>query len=118
MASIARSLRSRAIRRTSGETPCAENSSVAPAGTSARSSTKVTPRPRKWLDHVLIVDDLVVDVDRRAERAERELQRLDRHVDAGTKTTRTRKQDLHVLHDIPSDAFRTVGLRRRPVNAK
>ena len=81
-----------------------------PAGTSASSSTNVTPRPRKWLDDVLVVDDLVVDVDRRAERAERQLERLDRHVDAGTKPARTRQEDLHVLHDIPSTPLGTVGL--------
>ena len=102
VASIARSFRSRATRRISGDTPWAENSSVAPSGTSARSSTNVTPRSRKWLDDVLVVDDLVVDVDRRAERPERQLQRLDRHVDAGTKSTRTRQENLHALHDILS----------------
>ena len=42
----------------------------------------------KVLDHVLVVDDLVIDVDRRLERRQGQVERLDRHVHAGTKTAR------------------------------
>ena len=44
VASIVRRFRSRASERTAGDTPCAENTSSAPSGTSAVSSTKIAPR--------------------------------------------------------------------------
>ena len=50
----------------------------------------------KMLDHVLVVDDLVIDVDRRLERRQGQLERLDRHVDAGTKPARTGQEDFHI----------------------
>ena len=43
----------------------------------------------KVLDDVLVVDDLVVDVNRRLERRQRQVERLDRHVHARTETART-----------------------------
>ena len=96
VASIARSFRSRATRRISGDTPWAENRSVAPSGTSVSSLTNGHAALAEVAHDVLVVHDLVVDVDRRPERPERKLQRLDRHVDAGTKTTRARQENLHV----------------------
>ena len=47
------------------------------------------------LDHVLVVDDFVIDVDRRAENAERLFERVDRHVDAGTETAGAGENDFH-----------------------
>ena len=47
------------------------------------------------VDHVAVVDDLVEDVDRGAVDANRGLQRLDRHVDAGAEAARAGEQDLH-----------------------
>jgi hypothetical protein len=44
VASIVRSSRSLAWARTSGDTPCAENTTSAPGGTSSVSSTKIAPR--------------------------------------------------------------------------
>ena len=43
VASIARSWRSAALRCTSGATPCAESTTVAPSGTSSSLSTKIAP---------------------------------------------------------------------------
>ena len=41
---MVRSCRSRAWSRTAGETPWAENTTIAPSGTSSASSTKIAPR--------------------------------------------------------------------------
>src|SRR6187549_3721150 len=49
------------------------------------------------LDDVLVVNDLVVDVNRRLERRQSKVERLDRHVDARTETTRTGQKDFHAL---------------------
>ena len=43
VASIARNRRSAALRCTSGATPCAESTTVAPSGTSSSLSTKIAP---------------------------------------------------------------------------
>ena len=43
------------------------------------------PRLLEPLDHVLVVDDLVIDVERRPEELERPLEALDRHVDPAQK---------------------------------
>ena len=56
------------------------------------------------LDDVLVVDDLVVDVDRRPEEVERPFQALDGHVHPGAEASGIRQDDLH----------RGVYLRRRP----
>ena len=45
------------------------------------------------LDHEAIMDDLVADIDRRAESLERELDDLDRAIDAGAETARRGDQD-------------------------
>jgi HAMP domain-containing protein len=48
-------------------------------------------------DHVLVVDDFVINKDRWRERRQRQIERLDRHVDAGTKSTRTGQKNLHAI---------------------
>ena len=47
------------------------------------------------LDDVLVVDDLVIDVDRGPEEVERALQALDRHVHPGAEASGIRQDDLH-----------------------
>ena len=47
------------------------------------------------LDDMLVVDDFVVDVNRGAMNPDRRLERLDRHVDAGTETAGAGKEDVH-----------------------
>ena len=49
----------------------------------------------EFFNHVLVVHDLVKDVDRRALGGEDLLNRLDRHVDAGTETAGIGQNDLH-----------------------
>ena len=49
----------------------------------------------EMLDDKLVVDDLVVDIDRRLERRQCEIERLDRHVDARAETPRTGYENLH-----------------------
>ena len=62
------------------------------------------PLPPEPLDHPFVVDDLVVDVQRRAVGLDRQLQGLDRHVHARTEPTRPGQNDLawfpHSLKDI------------------
>src|SRR4029077_858511 len=53
------------------------------------------PLPAKAIDDVPIVDDLVIDVDRRAVKLNRQIERVDRHVDAGAEAPRAGKEDLH-----------------------
>ena len=48
------------------------------------------------LDDVLVVNDLVIDVNRHAEQLDRQLERLDGHVHARTKAARTGENDFHV----------------------
>ena len=47
------------------------------------------------LDDELVVDDLVIDVERRAEEIERPLQALDRHVDPRAEAAGIGQDDLH-----------------------
>ena len=49
---------------------------------------------RQPVDDEAVVDDLVADIDRRAEPLERELDDLDRAVDAGAKSARRGDQDV------------------------
>ena len=51
--------------------------------------------PLEALDDVLVVDDLVIDVERGTEEVERPLQALDRHVDAGAEAAGIGQDDLH-----------------------
>ena len=67
------------------------------------------------LHHRPIVDDLVVDVERRAKHLERPLQALDGHVDAGAETARIGQDDFHfsillVVHG--SEAGRALARKR------
>ena len=56
--------RSVASACTAGDTPWAENTTVAPSGTSSSSSTKIAPRRLQILHHMPVVHDLLADVDR------------------------------------------------------
>src|SRR5262245_21989145 len=49
----------------------------------------------KAFDDRPVVDDFVVDVERRAERGQRGVEGVDGHVHAGAETTRTRQNDVH-----------------------
>ena len=50
--------------------------------------------PPEPLDDVLVVDDLVVDVERRPEELEGPFEALDRHVDPGAEAAGIRQDDL------------------------
>ena len=50
---------------------------------------------RETFDDVLVVNDLVIDEDLRAKHPNGLVEALDGHVDAGTKTTRVRQENLH-----------------------
>ena len=54
----------------------------------------------KALDDVPVVDDLVIDVERRAEEFEGAFEALDGHVDAGAEAARVGQDDSH---DLPPD---------------
>ena len=84
------------MRRTSGETPCAENEQPRSLGHFGQIVDEHGPLPAKALDDVPVVDDLVIDVDRRAVELDRQIERVDRHVDAGAKAARTGKEDFHL----------------------
>jgi hypothetical protein len=53
------------------------------------------PLAAKVVHDVFVVDDLVIDINRRAEHPQGQIERLDRHVDTGTKAARAGKQDFH-----------------------
>ena len=50
------------------------------------------------VDHILVMDDFMADVDWRAETGERLLDDLDRPFDAGTEAARVREKDFLVVH--------------------
>ncbi len=54
------------------------------------------------LDHVLVVHDLMIDVDRCAEELEGALQALDGHVDTGAEASRVGENDFHRGWKTPS----------------
>ena len=86
--------RAAASLRTACDTPWALKTSVAPGGTSARSSMKIAPFLLQVVDDVGVVDDLVAHVDRRAERLQRALDDLDRAIDAGAEAARLGEDDF------------------------
>ena len=88
-----RRLRAAAFSWTAGATPWAEKTTISPSGTSVSSSTKIAPALGQLLDHVLVVDDLLADVDRGAVEVERPLDRLHGAVDAGAVAARGGEQD-------------------------
>ena len=92
VASNTRSPRASASARTAFDTPCAENTTVAPAGTSSSSSTNTAPFALQVVDDEPVVHDLVAHVDRRAELRERLLDDRDRAVDAGAEAARIGEQ--------------------------
>ena len=72
----------------------------APSGTSAISSTKITPKALEPVHHQLVVDDLVVAVDGRLEGPDHPGQGLDGHLDAGAEAPGRGQQhpvDIHVI---------------------
>ena len=72
---------------TAVDTPCAENTTVAPSGTSFELLDEHRAQPAQALDHMTVVYHFVAHVDRRAEQLQRALDDLDRPIDAGTETT-------------------------------
>src|SRR5205085_12398477 len=54
------------------------------------------PFAAKPIDDVLVVDDFVIHVHRRAEQLDRQLERFDRHIDACAEAARAGQNDLHV----------------------
>jgi hypothetical protein len=90
--------RAAASRRTACETPCALKTSVAPGGTSAEVLDEDRTLLLEILDDVGVVDDLVADVDRRAELVQRALDDLDRALDAGTEAARLGEEDFFDRH--------------------
>ena len=60
------------------------------------------PRLLEPLDDVLVVDDLVIDVERGAEELEGALQALDGHVDPGAEASGVGQNDLHRREQTPS----------------
>ena len=73
---------------TLGATPWAENTTVAPSGTSVSDVDEHRAALAQLLDHVLVVDDLLAHVDGRAVQLERALDRLDGPIDAGAVAAR------------------------------
>ena len=88
-----RSCRSRASARTAGETPCAENTSRAPSGTSAVSVDEDRAAVLERLHDVPVVHDLLAHVDGRAVLLEGLLDGLDGAVDAGAVAAGRGEQD-------------------------
>ena len=64
------------------------------------SSTKIDALALEALDDQLVVDDLVVAVDRRLEGPDHPGQRLDRHLHAGAEPARLGEQDAIDGHTI------------------
>ena len=95
VASNTRSPRASASARTARETPCAENTTVLPGGTSCELLDEHRAFRLQVVDDELVVDDLVAHVDRRAELRERLLDDRDRAVDAGAEAARVREDDVH-----------------------
>ena len=88
------SRRAAASACTLGATPWAENTTVAPSGTSDSSSTKMAPRCLEGFDDVSVVHDLLAHVDRRAVGVERPLDGDHRAVDAGAVAARCGHHDV------------------------
>ena len=80
---------------TAGETPWAEKTVIAPSGiASLELVDEDRAALRELLDDVLVVDDLLAHVDRRAVQLERALDGLHRAVDAGAVAARRGEQEL------------------------
>ena len=97
VASIARRSRVRASRYTSGATPCALSTTVAPRGTSSSSVDEHRALRLEVAHDVEVVDDLLAHVDRRAEGLQGALHGLDGAVDPRAVAARRGQQDLDVL---------------------
>ena len=79
--------------RTAGATPCAERTQIAPGGHLVLVVDEDGAEPLEPADDVVVVDDVVADVDRRAVLLEQPLDDLDRAVDAGAERARRGEQD-------------------------
>ena len=87
-------------------TPWALKIVTAPSGISSSSSTKTAPLRFERLDHMAIVDDLVADIDRRAEFLERPLDDVDRPHDAGAETSGLSHKNPHPDQFLPQGQSR------------
>ena len=85
-----RSGRAAASARTSGETPWAASTTVAPSGTSSSSWTKTAPLRSRSADHVRVVDDLAAHVHRGPEALDGPLDDLDGPLHPGAERPRGR----------------------------
>ena len=94
MASIVCRRRAAALACTAGATPWAENTTVAPSGTSRLRFDEHRAALAQLLDDVLVVDDLLAHVDRRAVQLERALDGLHGAIDAGAVAARGGEQEL------------------------
>ncbi len=79
---------------TLGATPCAENTTVAPSGHLGLGFDEHRAAVAQLLDDVLVVDDLLADVHRRAVELERSLDRLHGTIDAGAVSAWRSEQQL------------------------
>ena len=89
--------RSAASFRTACDTPWALKTSVAPRRHLGQVLDEDRALSLQVVDHVGVVDDLVADVDRRAELVQRALDDLDRAIDAGAKAARLGEDDFFEL---------------------
>ena len=91
---MAKSPRRCAASGTARGTPCAEKiTGASVSGTSSSSRDEDRALPLEALDHVLVVDDLVPHIDRRAVHRERLLDGVDRPHDACAEAARRAEQD-------------------------
>ena len=102
---------------TTGATPCAENTTVAPSGTSSVSSTKIGAPLLQRRHDVLVVHDLLAHVDRRAVELERLLDRDHGPVDARAVAARGREQDASSLPRVTRFIVGGQDARVRPCRA-
>ena len=93
-------LRSAADSCTVGATPCAENTTIAPSGTSSVSLDEDRAALGQGVDDVPVVHDLVADVHRSAVLLQRALDGLDGAVDAGAVAARLGEQDALGRHGL------------------
>ena len=114
-----RACRSAASSWTTGATPCAEKITMAPSGTSSVSSTKIGALLLQGLHDVLVVDDLLAHVDRRAVLLERLLDGDHGAVHARAVATGGGEQDTAGCRSGHAPMVRApgTGVRRVPAGA-
>jgi hypothetical protein len=109
VASIVFSPRAAAFVCTTGATPCAEKTIVAPSGASSSLSMKIAPRSSSSRTTCALWTICLPDVDRRAVVLERELDRVDGPFDAGAVAAEGRQEhaldhELSVARDMKRPA--------------